>query len=63
MDAQHDISQWRNQDQNSNLSFHEIELVQALILAAKKGSCASRAKGVPRATVFRCHAGGACVPQ
>ena len=36
LDAQHDISQWRSQDQNSNLSFHEIELVQSLILAARK---------------------------
>ena len=38
LDAQHDITQWRNQDQNSNLIFHEFELIQSVVQAARKQS-------------------------
>ncbi len=35
-EAQRGISQWRNQDQTSNQTFHDIELTHALSLAAKQ---------------------------
>ena len=47
LDAQRDISAWRNQDQNSNLAFHEFALIQTILdVAAQeaertKGKCPS----------------------
>ena len=38
VEAMQEISQWRNQDQNSNLAFHEFELVQSLVAQARKTS-------------------------
>ena len=40
VDAQREISQWRNPDQNSNLSFHEFALIQHIIQAARKETIA-----------------------
>ena len=36
LEAQEKISSWRNQDQNSNLSFHEFESMQVLVDTAKR---------------------------
>ena len=43
LDAQRDISAWRNQDQNSNLAYHEFALIQTILDVAAQE--AKRTKG------------------